>query len=189
VREYRERQKNARLPSEETLPRVTSGNARNALQQRTTQDSREEDRTKRTALLPGLIELETEIRRHRIFAALDATAIARKQAERLITAPQKTAWLVAAIAECAEKSAGLGLNSEALTGKLVAFMRNARRPKGAPSEPPARVEFVDHEQPTDDELEANRRRMDERSAALRAERERREKIDAELAAGEKGNPR
>lgn len=176
VREFRERQKNAQLAANATLHVVTGSNAGNALQQKTAENKTAEKSNGVALRLPGLDEIETEIRRHPLFAALDAHAIAVKQAERLITAPQKPAWLVAAIAECAEKSAGLGLTSEALTHKLVGFMRNAKRPKDPPPALRKPVETPDDAAPTDAELEANRKRMDERAAKNRAERERREKL-------------
>jgi len=93
------------------------------------------------ARLPGLAMLETEIRRHDLFADLDAHAIAKSQAERLITAPQKPEWLVEAIRECAEKNVGQGLQNGALQSLLVGFMRRAKRPKAPEPEPPKVEDF------------------------------------------------
>ncbi len=47
----------------------------------------------------------------------------------------KLAWVLTAIDDCAEKSDGLGLTSEALQHKLVGFMKAARAPRKDPDRP------------------------------------------------------
>jgi hypothetical protein len=119
--------------------------------------------------------IEAEIRRHDVFAALDARAIADAHAGRLMTSSQRVEWVLASVEECAAKHAGLGLNAPTLQGRLVGFMRHAKPPKAPPPEPRKYVES-DEEPPTDEELEANRKRMEAREAKAQAERERRNQI-------------
>jgi hypothetical protein len=180
VREYRERKKNESLPTDETLHDVSPRNVGNVGEEKTGEEKRREEKKRNGSALhlPGLTELETEIRRWPVFAALDAHAIAKAQAERILTGPQQPAWLVVAVAECAEKTpATLGLTPEALTHKLVGFMRNAKRPKVSPR---VVVESEPEREPSEAELVANRKRLEEREAKAKAERERRAALGQSL---------
>lgn len=110
------------------------------------QEKKEAEEKKDSSRLPGLDILETEIRRHELFAALDAHAIAKSQAERLLTAPQKPEWLVVAIRQCAEKNVGQGLNARALQSVLVGFMHKAKRPEPLPpTHKPAQIDSEEDE--------------------------------------------
>jgi len=79
--------------------------------------------------------MHDRIRRWPIFADLPALRIAETQ-----TGFKPLAWVLNAIDECAAKCPD-GLTLEAKQGKLVSFMRNAKRPKEAPpTVEPAQVE-------------------------------------------------
>lgn len=140
VRKHRELSKAGKLPATETLPTVSTGNDGNALQHSTVQEKtvQQSNGVSRVtaAHLPGLSELEAEIRKHDVFAALDARAIAKRQAEHMVTAPLKLAWVLTSIEQCAAAHESQGLNATSLQRLLVAFMRNARRPKDKPIESP-----------------------------------------------------
>jgi hypothetical protein len=186
VAAHRERQKNGALANGVTLhPSVTS-NASNRLQERRGEESTGEESANVTTPppptspnLPGLADLERQIRRFEIFAPLDAHAIARHQAERMMTNGQRVSLVVKAIEECAAKHVGLGLSPQALQSRLDAFMRNARPTVAESAHKPKPVE-VEEKLPTPEELAAKRRAMDERAAKIAAERKRREEIGQPL---------
>jgi hypothetical protein len=125
-----------------------------------------------TPLLPGSKEIEAEIRRHPVFASLNAHTLAEQHAGWMMTASQKLAWALRAIDDCAAAHTDLGLTAPELQRKLVGYMRNARRPK---DEKPVRVvvESEPSREPTEAELTENRRRLEEREAKAKAEIERR----------------
>ncbi len=80
--------------------------------------------------------LTRKIRAHDVFAGLDARRLANTAAHRIQSAGKpKLAWVLTAIDDCAEKSDGLGLTSEALQAKLVGFMKAARAPRKDPEAP------------------------------------------------------
>jgi hypothetical protein len=180
VREFRERQKNAGLAPVETLRPVSHRNDGNALEEKRREEKTVEKAHRNgVALLPGLTELEREIRRHSVFASLNAHTLAEQHAGWMVTAPQKLAWAIRAIDDCAAAHTALGLTAPELQRKLVSYMRNARRPK---DEKPVRavVESEPERAPTEAELAENRRRMEERDAKAKAERERRAKLGQSL---------
>jgi len=187
VREHRDRQKNAAIANGETFHAVPTRNDRNALQYSTEQNSTEQESNGVSSTrLPGLTELETEIRRHAIFAPLDAHAIAEHHAGRMMTGGQRLEWVIRSIEACAGSHAGLGLNAQALTGRLNTFMRGARAPKHDDEKPVRKfVETGDDKPPTPEELAAKRKAHDERNAKLAAERKRREEIGQPLGGGPK----
>jgi hypothetical protein len=80
---------------------------------------------------PEAARIEAEIRRHPVFDLLDASAIAVSHAGRMAVSAQPLANVLAAIDECSAKSEGLGLNQQALQGRLVGFMRNAKPPRSS----------------------------------------------------------
>jgi hypothetical protein len=135
--------------------------------------------------LPGLVEIETAIRRYPLFANVDAHALAEHHAGLLMTSGQRLAWLIRAIDECAGKHIGQGLKAGALQGRLDTFMRNARAPRNEVEQPVRKFVEADEKPPTDEELDARRKAMDERTAKLAAEKRRREELGQPLSGGKK----
>ncbi|HMI88544.1 MAG TPA: hypothetical protein VK550_30890 [Polyangiaceae bacterium] len=100
------------------------------------------------ASLPEAKSIATEIAKHRVFESLDAREIGEAHAGFMMTAPQKLAWVLAAVSDCAAKTAGLGLSPSALQSKLVGFMRHARAPRQSedgPVRPPKPIDFSQYE--------------------------------------------
>ncbi len=80
--------------------------------------------------------LTQKIRSYAVFSGLDARRVAMPTAHRIQSAGKpKLPWVLTAIEECAEKSDGLGLTSEALQHKLVGFMKAAKAPRKDPDAP------------------------------------------------------
>jgi hypothetical protein len=69
--------------------------------------------------------IAAEIRRHPVFAGLDAATIARRHADRLMTAPQKLEWVLGAIDKCAAANEGQGLMQRELQKLLTNYMHRA----------------------------------------------------------------
>ena len=127
---------------------------------------------------PEADQIEAEIRRHAVFALLDARAIAAAHAGRLLSRPQPMAHVLAAIDECAAKHIGLGLQSPALQSRLIGFMRNARSPR-VEARPVASV--IESDEDTPESMERAREAAERKRLKAEAEAKRR----AELAAKEK----
>lgn len=125
---------------------------------------------------PEFVAIRDRIRRWPIFAALNSDRLADEQLGWMISKGLKLPWVLEAIDACAAKCAD-GTTYQAKHSMLVGFMHNAKRPKNQPPQArTASTDTPDEVAPTDAELAANRKRMDARAAAAKAERERREKL-------------
>ena len=175
VHEHRERKKNNGLASPVTLHPVTPSNASNTLQD-STEQNRTVQKSNGVTRLPHLTELEAEIRRHAIFAPLDAHAIAKRQAELMITGGPRVAWVLSSIEACAAKLESQGLNARELQSALVGFMRKSRAPRDEDDKPARKFVECDDKPPTDEEIARRVKAEDDRVAKLKAEKRRREEL-------------
>ncbi len=96
--------------------------------------------------------IEAEIRKHRVFSALDARTIAESHAGRMMTDTQRLPDVLESIEKCARKVEGLGLLPPALQSRLVGYLWNAGKLGGGrapalaePAAPPEDFDFSQYE--------------------------------------------
>jgi hypothetical protein len=156
------------------VPKPTLSNAQANFNPDPDPDPRDRERAHTPRVDPEFVAIRDRIRRWPIFASLNADRLADEQVGWMDSKGQSLPWVLTAVDEAATKIAD-GATYQEKHSKLVSFMHSARRPREAP--PPRKHVESDEPLPTDAELEANRKRMNEKAAALRAERERREKLE------------
>jgi hypothetical protein len=126
---------------------------------------------------PDFVAIRDRVRHWPIFASMNAERLADEQCGWMMSKGLKLAWVLTAIDDAATQIAD-GATYQQKHKTLVTYMHNARKPRVGPATPATTrpVETHDDVAPTDAELAANRKRMDERAAAAKAERERRDKL-------------